>query len=159
MCLTFHLLTDVMILWGFPGGSDSKESGHNAGDTEDSGSVPGSGRSPGEGNGYLFQYSCPDNSMDRGSWWAMVHVFTKSNTIEQLTLFLEQMQSMKWMKFQKLRSHKVVLPVFLSGAPTRVLQPFKHLSSGQKRRKVLFFDQITKRCGPVLLSTHSPNRL
>ena len=66
-----------------------------AGDTRDSGSVPGSGRSPGEGNGYPFQYSCPDNSMDRGAWWAMVHVFTKSNTIEQLTHFLEQMQSMK----------------------------------------------------------------
>ena len=66
-----------------------------AGDTRDSGSVPGSGRSPGEGNGYPFQYSCPDNSMDRGAWWAMVRVFTKSNTIEQLTHFLEQMQSMK----------------------------------------------------------------
>ena len=45
----------------FPGGSDSKESACNAGDL---GSVPGSGRSPGEGNGYPLQYSCLENSMD-----------------------------------------------------------------------------------------------
>ena len=45
---------------GLPGGSDSKESAYNAGDP---GSIPGSGRSPGEGNGYLLQYSCLENSM------------------------------------------------------------------------------------------------
>ena len=45
---------------GFPGGSDSKESAYNAGDP---GSIPGSGRSPGERNGYLLQYSCLENSM------------------------------------------------------------------------------------------------
>ena len=50
---------------GFPGGSNSKESACNAGD---SGSIPGLGRSPGEGNGYPLQYSCPENSMDRGAW-------------------------------------------------------------------------------------------
>ena len=49
----------------------------NAGDP---GSVPGSGRSPGEGNGYPLQYSCLENSMDRGAWWATVHVITKSRT-------------------------------------------------------------------------------
>ena len=48
----------------FPGGSDSKESACNAGD---SGSIPESGRSPGEGNGYPLQYSCLENSMDRGA--------------------------------------------------------------------------------------------
>ena len=53
---------------GFPGGSDSKESAHNAGDL---GSVPGSGRSPGEGNGYPHQYSCLENSMDGRPWWAL----------------------------------------------------------------------------------------
>jgi len=67
MCLTFHLLKEVMILLGFPGGSDGKESGHNAGDTEDSGSVPGSGRSPGEGNVYPLQYSCLENPIDRAA--------------------------------------------------------------------------------------------
>ena len=49
-----------------PGGSFGKESTCNAGDTMDAGSIPGSGRSPGEGNGNSFQYSCLENSMDRG---------------------------------------------------------------------------------------------
>ena len=44
----------------------------------DPGSIPGSGRSPGEGNGYLLQHSCLENSMDRGAWWAIVHGVTKS---------------------------------------------------------------------------------
>jgi len=48
---------------GFPGNSDSKESAHNAGDQ---GLIPGSGRSPGEGNGNPLQYSCLENPMDRG---------------------------------------------------------------------------------------------
>ena len=52
---------------GSPGGSDSKESVFNAGNP---GSVPGLGRSPGEGNGSPFQYSCLKNSMDRGVWQA-----------------------------------------------------------------------------------------
>ena len=54
----------------FPGGPDSKESACDAGDP---GSVPGSGRSAGEGNGYLLQYCCLENSMDRGAWWIPVH--------------------------------------------------------------------------------------
>ena len=55
--------------------SDSKESACNAGDQ---GSVPGLGRSPGEGNGNLFQYSCLENSMDRGACWARAHGVAKS---------------------------------------------------------------------------------
>ena len=51
----------------------------NAGDTRDTGSIPGSGRSPGGGNGSPFQYSCLENSMDRGTWWAMVHQVAKSH--------------------------------------------------------------------------------
>ena len=54
-------------LWAFPGGSDGEESVCNAGDP---GSIPGSERSPGGGNGNPLQYSCPENSMDRGSWRA-----------------------------------------------------------------------------------------
>ena len=50
---------------GFPCGSDGKASAYNAGDP---GSVHGSGRSPGEGNGNIFQYSCLENPMDRGAW-------------------------------------------------------------------------------------------
>ena len=55
---------------GFPGGSDGKTSVCNAGDPS---SIPGSGRSPGKGNGNLLQYSCLENSMDGGAWWATVH--------------------------------------------------------------------------------------
>ena len=62
---------------GFPGGSDGKESTFNAGDL---GVIPGLGRSPGEGNGYPLQYSCLENSMDRGTWRAILHGVTKSQT-------------------------------------------------------------------------------
>ena len=62
---------------GFPGGSDSKASAHNA---EDPGSIPGLGRAPGEGNGHQLQYSCLENSMDGGAWWATVHGVAKSWT-------------------------------------------------------------------------------
>ena len=54
----------------FPGGSDDKESACNAGDL---GYIPGSGRSPGEGNGNPLQYSCLEDSMDRETWWATDH--------------------------------------------------------------------------------------
>ena len=50
----------------------------NAGDTRDTGSILGSGRSPGVGNGNLLQYSCLENSMDRGVWWAMAHGVVKT---------------------------------------------------------------------------------
>ena len=49
----------------------------NAGDIRDMGSVPGSERSPGEGKGNPLQYSCLENPMDRGAWWATVHGTTK----------------------------------------------------------------------------------
>ena len=62
---------------GFPGGSDGKEF---ACKTRELGSVPGSGRSPGEGNGNSIQYSCMENSTDREAWWATVHGVTKSQT-------------------------------------------------------------------------------
>ena len=61
----------------FPGGSDSEECVCSVGAL---GSIPGSGSSPGEGNGYPLYYSCLENSMDRGAWWATIHGFTKSRT-------------------------------------------------------------------------------
>ena len=66
-----------MILVGFPGGSDSEESACNAGDL---GSIPELGRSPEEGNGNPLQYSCLENSMDGGAWWATVYGVMKSQT-------------------------------------------------------------------------------
>ena len=53
-----------------PGGSDGKASAYNAGEP---GSIPGWGRSPGQGNGNPLQYSCLENPMDGGAWWATVH--------------------------------------------------------------------------------------
>ena len=65
------------ILWGFPGGSDGKESTCNVGDLR---LIPGSEKSPGEGNGNPLQYSCLGNPMDRGAWQVGVHGVAKSQT-------------------------------------------------------------------------------
>ena len=62
---------------GLPGGSVVKNLPASAGDT---GSIPGSGRSPGEGNSNPLQYSCLGNPLDRGAWWATIHRITKSWT-------------------------------------------------------------------------------
>jgi len=73
-------------LWAFPGGSGGKESACNAGDP---GLIPGLGRSPGEGNGYPLQYSCLENSMDRGAGWATVSMGSQKElamTTEQLSV-------------------------------------------------------------------------
>ena len=61
----------------FPGSSDGKASAYNVGGL---GSISGSGRSPGEGNGSPLQFSCLENPMDGGAWWATVHGVTKSRT-------------------------------------------------------------------------------
>ena len=64
-------------IYGFLGGSESKESARNVGDP---GSIPWPGRPLGGGNGYPLQYSCLENSTDREAWWATVHGVTKSQT-------------------------------------------------------------------------------
>ena len=69
-----HFFSTLNMAQGFLGGSNGKESACNAGDP---GSIPGSGRSPGEENGNPLQYSCLGNPMDRGTWWATVHGITK----------------------------------------------------------------------------------
>ena len=56
----------------------------NAGNERDVGLIPGSGRSPGVRNGNPLQYSCLENSMDRGAWWATVHGVTKSDMTEHV---------------------------------------------------------------------------
>ena len=68
---------------GFPSDSVGKETALSAGDP---GSIPGAGRCPGEGKGNSLQYSCPENSMDRGARQAAVHGTAKSRT--QLCLFI-----------------------------------------------------------------------
>ena len=67
MFLLFNMLSGLVITFLNPGGSEVKESACNAGDL---GSIPGSGRSPGEGNGNPLQCSCLENPMDGGVWWA-----------------------------------------------------------------------------------------
>ena len=67
----------VPSIMSFPGWLDSKASAYNAGDP---GLIPGSGRSPREGNGNPLQYSSLENPMDRGDWWATVHGVAKSWT-------------------------------------------------------------------------------
>ena len=71
------MIESLSHIMGFPGGSDGKESTCNTGDP---GSVSGSGRSPGRGNGYPLQYSYLENSMNRGAWQATVYGVTKSLT-------------------------------------------------------------------------------
>ena len=69
-----HPLSQVATASGLPCGSDGKESACHAGDL---GSIPGSERCPGEGNGNPLQHSCLENPMDRGAWWATVHGVAK----------------------------------------------------------------------------------
>ena len=77
-CAYLRLLLFIGVVYyclDFPDGSDCKMSAYHAGDL---GSTPGLGRSPGEGNGNPLQYSCLENPMDRGAWWATVHGVAKS---------------------------------------------------------------------------------
>ena len=70
---------------GFPGGSEVKAFACNAADL---GLIPGLGRSPGEGNGNPLQYSCLENPMDGGAWWATVHRVAESWTrLSDFTFF------------------------------------------------------------------------
>ena len=80
------IISDYLLTsWGFPGGSDSKESACSVGDP---GSIPGLGRSAGERNGNPVQYSCLENSMGRRAWQVTVHGVAESDTSEWLTLWL-----------------------------------------------------------------------
>ena len=77
------VLPKAISLQFFPGCSEGKESICNAGDQ---GAIPGWGRSPGGRHGNPLQYSCIENSVDRGAWWATVHGVPKSQTwLKQLT--------------------------------------------------------------------------
>ena len=71
-----NILYDTTVMEGFPQWLSCKESACNAGDV---GSIPGLGRSPGGGHGKPLHYSCLENPMDRGAWWAIVHGVTKDS--------------------------------------------------------------------------------
>ena len=72
--VSFHSNAFLPSSLGFPGSSVSKESAYGAGDL---GSIPGSGRSTGEGKGKSLPYSCLENPMTRGAWWAIVYGITR----------------------------------------------------------------------------------
>ena len=91
----------------FPGSSDGEASAYNAGDP---GSIPGSGRSPGEGNGNPLQYSCLENPMDRGAWWATVHGVAKSWTWLSHFTSLHFMVTQHW---KNLASFKQINSIYL----------------------------------------------
>ena len=74
-------VADMLLGWDCPGGSVRRNPCASVGDGGDTGLTHGSGRSPREGNGNPFQYSCQDNPMDRGAWQAIVHGVTKSWTL------------------------------------------------------------------------------
>ena len=67
-------------MMGFPDGASGKEPTANAEDLRDSGLIPGLGRSPGGAHGNGLQYTCLENPMDRGAWWATVHGVAESRT-------------------------------------------------------------------------------
>ena len=97
---------------GFPGGSEGKASHCNAGDL---GSIPGSGRPPGEGNGNPLQYFCLENPIDRGAWWATVHGIAKSRTrLSNFTFSTSFLSIHKSIKYTYLCMYKHLCIVFLN---------------------------------------------
>ena len=110
---------------GFPGDSNGKESTCNA---EDLGSIPGLGRYPREGNGNSLQYSCLENSMDRGAWWTTAHGVAKSRTWLNDFTFTCQMDKLMsawfWIKWYswKFSEFHAGHPFFQSSVIKSVLQ-------------------------------------
>ena len=94
----------ILALQGdFPGGSDGKASAYNEGDQ---GSVPGSGRSPGESNGNPLQYSSLENPMDGGAWWASPWGHKESDTTAQFHFHFKDETEAKRGKVTPLKSSK-----------------------------------------------------
>ena len=90
-----YTLDKLCLNKGLPRWLSGKQSDCNAGD---SGSTPGSGTSPGERNGSPLQYSCLENAMDRGAWWAAIHEFTKSQSWLSTRILMS-----KWTRFKERR--------------------------------------------------------
>ena len=108
---------------GFPGGSEVKASACNAGDL---GSIPGLGISPGEGNGNPLQYSCLENPMDGGAWWATVHGVTKSQA--WLSDFISFFLSSSAFPKSSLNILKFLVHILLKAS----LENFEHLLACEK---------------------------
>ena len=128
----------INILRGFPGTWDSKESACNAGDV---GSIPGWGRSPGEGKGNQLQYSCLENSTDKYVWWATVHGVTKESDNDwaiNVSFFFNLIWGNHWVSFQQMRSHWIKMVGFsqASGACCKNFQLAETSYLGLEDRKM-----------------------
>ena len=134
--LNIYIYRQHMVLQGFPSGSHSKES---ACTTRDQCSTPGSGRSAGEGNGNLLQYSCLENPMDSRAWWATVHGVqrVRHNWATSLSLFQQlNVFTLSWdlhcLK-QKVRTTYLILSSWLQSFPASESFPVSQIfgSGGQ----------------------------
>ena len=112
MSLLFNMLFRLLV--ACTGGSDDKASACNVGDLD---SIPGLGGSPGEGNGNPLQYSCLENSMDGGAWWATVHGIAKSQ------IRLSDFTSLHFYNF--LPRNKCLLISWLQSPSAVILEPQK----------------------------------
>ena len=93
-CTSFRLIAMQYSLVGFSSGSVVKESTCSAGDAGDMGSIPGLGKSLGGGHGNPLQYTCLENSMDRGTWWATVRGLQRQTWLKRLNTAIPH-----WMDF------------------------------------------------------------
>ena len=101
--IEFHMCKMKKRSWTSPLALVVKNPPANAGDTRDAGSITGSGRSSGEGNGTPLQYSCLESSKDRGAWWATIHGVTESDMTEHthLTLHWKMVKMINFVFFLK----------------------------------------------------------
>ena len=123
-----EILLSHFTVGGFPGGATVKSLPANAGDTRDVRSIPGSGRMPGVGNGNPLQYSCLENSMDRGAWRAVAHGVAESDTTEWLTMYVG---ILLW------SSERLHLAISTRSWKVYIFQPFIYIQKSCKEVKLL----------------------
>ena len=122
---SFRKTSTYALLGRFPGGSDGKESACSAGDP---GLIPGSGRSPGEGNSHPLYYPCLENSMDRGAWQATAHGVAKSQT--RLSDFTSALLTMPKPLFVWITTNWKILKEM--GIPDHLTCLLRYLYAGQE---------------------------
>ena len=120
---------------GFPGGSDGKESACNAGDL---GLIPGSGGSPGGGNGNPLQYFCLKNPLDRGSWQVTVHRVSQSQT--WLKLFISSSIPKRDKDANKRREN--FRPILLMNIDTKILNKILANQIQEHIKRIIHHDQM-----------------
>ena len=122
LLVTFLFLLGLLRL-GFPGSSAVKKLPVNTGDAGDVGSIPGSERFPGEGNGYPLQYSCLENTMARETWRATVHGIAKTWTWPSRPSFPSLSTWFQWIKWSASFHHVISAFILISLSPPEFLLP------------------------------------